>query len=438
MTTTLLIQGGRVLDPASGKDAVRDIRISGNSIAAIADRLEPSPNERVFNAHNLWIAPGFIDIHTHLRDLGQKEKEDIESGTRSAAAGGFTTVVAMANTDPTVDNAATLSVFLARVEEKAHVEVLPVAAVTKGLQGQELTNMAELADMGAVAFSDDGMTISNLSVLRRALEYARMTGRVIISHAEDRDLSSGGCIQEGYTCTSMGLAGIPSASETAAVARELEIVRLTGAPYHFTHLSCAQSVNLVRQAKQEGLPVTADVTPHHLTLTVDKIPGYDSNYKMKPPLRLETDCEALVRGLQDGTIDAIATDHAPHSRVDKATTMDEAAVGIVGLETAFSLCYEKLVVHGGMQPLEFIALLTTKPAAVLSLPQPALEVGAAANVVVIDPIAKWIYDAEQGFSKSQNSPFSGRMMTGKAVVTVYNGIPVYVDERATEARFKNV
>jgi dihydroorotase len=427
MKDTVLIQGGRLIDPANNKDTVCDMRISGGMITGIGDRLEPGKDEDVMNAHGLWICPGFIDIHTHLRDLGQKEKEDIESGTKAAAAGGFTTVVAMANTEPPVDNAATLSILLAAIKEKALVEVLPVASVTRGLQGAELTNMCELSDMGAVAFSDDGMTISNLAVLRRALEYARMTGRVVISHAEDRDLSAGGAIHEGHTCTSYGLAGIPSASETAAVARELEIVRLTGAPYHFTHLSCAQSVRLIRQAKQDGLPVTSDVTPHHLTLSVNDICGFDTNYKMKPPLRLESDQEELLAGLKDGTIDAIATDHAPHTRMEKATTMQEANVGIIGLETAFSLSYEKLVVQGTFSPTQLVSLLTISPAKVLSLPIPALDKGSAANLTIIDPAAKWTYDPDHGQSKSKNSPYAGKVMHGKPLVTIYNGRVVYSD-----------
>jgi dihydroorotase len=425
MKETILIQGGRVLDPASGKDSQRDLRLSGGAITEIADKLEPTSGDQIFNAQGLWVCPGFIDIHTHLRDLGQKDKEDIESGTKAAAAGGYTTIVAMANTDPPVDNGATLAVLLSRIEEHARIEVLPIASVTRGLQGADLTNMVELADMGAVAFSDDGMTISNMAVLRRALEYARMTGRVVISHAEDRDLSAGGCIQEGHTATSLGLCGIPAASETAAVARELEIVRLTRAPYHFTHMSCAGSVNLIRRAKEDGLPVTADVTPHHLTLTVDQISGFDTNFKMKPPLRLDIDQQALIDGLKDGTIDAIATDHAPHTRLEKATTMEEAAVGIVGLETAFSLCYERLVLQGTLTPLQLIALLTTKPATVLSLPMPSLEVGAAANITVVNPNLKWTYDAKHGMSKGHNSPYSGKAMHGKPVLTIYGGAVVH-------------
>lgn len=424
----ILLQGGLLIDPASEREEICDIRISGSLITAIEPTLDPGVDETVIDAKGLWICPGFIDLHTHLRDLGQKDKEDIDSGTRAAAAGGFTTVVAMANTDPPLDNATTLAVLLKTIKEKAHIEVLPVASVTRGLEGSELTNMADLAEMGAVAFSDDGMTISNLAVLKRALEYARLSQRVIISHAEDRDLSAGGAIHEGVTATCKGLHGISAASETAAVAREIEIVRLTDAPYHFTHLSCAQSVDLVRRAKEDGLPITADVTPHHLTLTVDEIPGYDTNYKMKPPLRLSTDQAALIAGLLDGTIDAIATDHAPHTRIEKDTTMDDAAVGIIGLETAFALCHERLVKTGILTNMQLISLFTTSAARVLDLPTPTVQSGADANIAVFHPTYNWTYDVTAGLSKSRNSPYNGRLLTGKNIMTIYRGKPVYLDD----------
>jgi dihydroorotase len=427
----ILIKNGLLLDPRTRLEARRDVRVSGELITDIDKNLNAHSDDQIIDGQDLWICPGFIDIHTHLRDLGQKDKEDIITGTAAAAAGGYTTVVAMANTVPVVDNTSTMSVLLQRIREHALIEVLPLAAVTMGLEGAELTSMSDLANMGAVAFSDDGMTVSNLAVLRRALEYAKLTGKVIISHPEDRDLSAGGCIQEGRRATCLGLAGIPSESETAAVAREIEVVRGAKAPYHFTHLSCARSVELVRQAKEDGLLVSADVTPHHLTLHVDDIPGYDTNYKMKPPLRTAADIQALVEGLQDGTIDAIATDHAPHSRLEKQTTMDDSAVGILGLETAFSLCYEKLVTKGPLQKLDLIRLFTSGPAAVLDLQSGGLEVGSTANITLVDPARKWIYDSSRGASKSHNSPYSGHTLTGKVVMTIYRGKVVYKHETAS-------
>lgn len=434
MTQSLLIKGATLIDPAAGIEDRRDVRISGGVVKALDLNLDANDGDNVVNADGLWLCPGFIDIHTHLRDLGQKDKEDMDTGTKAAAAGGFTTVVAMANTDPPVDNASTFNILLQRIEEKAHIEVLPVASVTKGLQGAELTNMVELADLGAVAFSDDGMCIANLAVLRRALEYARLTGRCIISHAEDKELSAGGSIQEGSFATSYGLRGIPSASETAAVAREIEIVRLTNAPYHFTHLSCAASVELVRRAKADGLPITADVTPHHITLTVDQMIPFDACFKMKPPLRLMEDRAALIEGLKDGTIDAIATDHAPHTRLEKSTTLEDAAVGIIGLETAFSLCNEKLVASGAITRNQLISFFTTKPAMVLNLPIPTIEVGMSANLTVVDPSFRWVYDPRAGVSKSHNSPFGGHLMTGKSVITVFRGRTVYRDDKYFSAR----
>ncbi len=434
MNESILFKGATVIDPTSGFEGQQDVRVKDGIVAAMHANLTADEADTVIAARGLWLTPGLIDMHTHLRDLGQKDKEDLESGTKAAAAGGFTTVVAMANTDPPVDNSSTLAVLLARIQERAVIEVLPIASVTKGLQGAELTNMVELSDMGAVAFSDDGMCIANLAVLRRALEYARLTGRRIISHAEDKDLSVGGSLQECCGTSSYGIKGIPSASETAAVAREIEIVRLTNAPYHFTHISCAASVQLIDRAKQDGLPITADVTPHHLALSVDDIEPFDSNYKMKPPLRLQSDQAALVAGLKDGTIDAIATDHAPHTRMEKETVLEDAAVGVIGLETAFSICYEKLVASGALKPSHLVELFTTKPAQILSLPLPTLKVGLPANITLIDPGHRWAYDPRSGASKSHNSPFAGRLMTGKAILTVFRGKIVYRDDTYLSSR----
>lgn len=436
MGDSILIQKARLIDPCDGKDTTGDVRLLGGVIDCIGNNLEALDGDTVIDGNGLWVCPGLIDMHTHLRDLKQKDKEDIASATAAAAAGGFTTVVAMANTEPPLDNGATLSVYIERIEEKARIEVLPCAAVTVGLKGLELTNMMELSELGAVAFSDDGMTIGNLLVLRRALDYARSTGRVIISHAEDRDLSAAGAIQEGKLATSLGVPGIPTSSETAAVAREIEVVRQSGAPYHFTHLSSAGALNLVRRAKEDGLKITCDVTPHHIALSVDEIPGFDTNYQMKPPLRSKEDIQALIQGLKDGTIDAIATDHAPHTRLDKLTTMDKAAFGIVGLETAFSICLETLFVKSSFAPLQLIRAFTSRPAAILGLPAPSLEAGSS-DLVVLDPQLKWTYDTDRAFSKGKNSPFHGQLLTGKVLLTVCGGKIAYKDETHLAARFKH-
>jgi dihydroorotase len=430
----MLIKNGLLLDPVDGQERKTDILIKEGVVAKIAPDLPVGEVRNVLDASNLWIAPGFIDIHTHLREIGQADREDVGTGTMAAAAGGYTCVVTMANTEPPIDNGAILRVLLEKIEEKAHIEVLPIACVTKGMEGNELTNMVELAELGVAAFSDDGKPVSNLAVLRRALQYAAVSERVIISHPEDEHLSGGGVIHEGLTATKLGLPAIPGASEAACISREIEVVRETGGRLHFGHVSLEASVNLIRRAKADGLPVTADATPHHITLTVDDIVEFDSNYKMNPPLRTAADVAALVAGLADGTIDAIATDHAPHTSLDKEKPFEQAPFGVIGLETAFSLSYERLVKGAGVAALDFIAMLTTRPAAVLDLPAPSISEGQPASLVILDPQHTWIYDAKKGFSKSSNSPFSGRKLTGKALLTFCRGTAVYKDERLLAAR----
>jgi len=434
MTISVLVKGGLILDPSSAIKAVLDLRIVEGLIAAMGADLAPEADEEVLDASGLWITPGFIDLHTHLRDLGQADREDIDTGTKAAAAGGYTTVVAMANCEPPVDSAAILSLVLHKIESRAHIDVLPVACVTKSMAGLELTNMVELAEMGAAAFSDDGLPVSNLGLLRRALEYARLADRPIISHPEDKDLSALGVMHESQAATRLGLPGIPAASETAAVAREIEVVRQTGGRLHFAHISCAHSVELIRQAKAERLPVTADVTPHHLALTVEDIPGYDTAYKMNPPLRTKADQTALVAGLSDGTLDAIATDHAPHTKLDKDKPFDEAPFGVIGLETAFPVALARLVGSGKLPELEFIALFTSRAAAALGLPCPAVKVGSPADLAVFAPEHRWLYNASRGFSRSHNSAFNGQQLTGKSLITLYQGKAVYKDEQLLAGR----
>lgn len=436
MNASILLKGGLLLDPSASKETTCDVRIVDGDLIELGADLQPGGVEQVVDASGLWITPGFIDLHTHLRDFGQSDRETIETGTLAAAAGGYTTVLAMANTDPPIDNAAILCQLMCKIEEHAHVEVLPVACVTKGMAGKELTSMVELAGAGAAAFSDDGMPIANMAVLRRALEYARLADRLIISHPEETDLSGGGSMHECAVSTSLGLAGIPAASESAAVAREIEVVRQTGCRLHFAHVSTAAATELIRRARQDGLPVTADATPHHLTLTVDDMRPYDSSYKMNPPLRTGKDQEALVAALNDGTIDAVATDHAPHTSLDKSQPFDQAPFGVIGLETAFPLALERLVSRAGMSRLSFVALFTTRPAAVLGLPQPSIAAGSQANLVMFDPQHKWTYDPGGGHSRSRNSPFHGRSMTGKAVMTVYRGKIVYKDGQLFAPRLR--
>lgn len=427
MSTALLIKSALLIDPGEDTEFSADLRVANGAIEEIGERLEPRSDEEVLDAQGLWISPGFIDMHTHLRDFGQADKEDLDTGTMAAAAGGFTTVLAMANTDPPLDSVAQLSLLADRIETKAHVEVLPVACVTRGMAGCELTDMFALASAGVAAFSDDGLPVANLAVLRRALEYATLADRLIISHAEDRDLSASGVVHEGETATVMGLPGIPTAAESAAVAAEIAVASLCGGRLHFAHISTEESAALIAFAKSRGLPVSADVTPHHLTLTCADIERYDTNYKMNPPLRTIADQKALVQALKDGTIEAIATDHAPHTSLEKARPFDQAPFGIIGLETAFALTYERLVLSGALSRLSLIKLLTSGPARLLRLPEPCLRAGAEANLVVIDPHHKWIYDARLGHSKSTNSPFSGRSLTGKPVLTISRGRAAFKD-----------
>ncbi|CAN5467120.1 dihydroorotase [soil metagenome] len=426
MAKSLLIKNGLLVDHTEKHRL--DVRIEAGKISQLAEHLTDGKDEEVIDASGLWISHGFIDLHTHLRDLGQSNKEDILTGTRSAACGGFTTVVAMANTDPPTDNVLVMSRIKQLISERACIEVLPVACVTKGMAGNELTEMVELASMGVAAFSDDGLPVTNLAVLRRALEYAELAERFIISHAEDRDLAAGGCINESPAATRLGLPSITPAAESACIAREIEVVRQTGGRLHFAHVSTAASVNLIRGAKADGLRVTADVTPHHLVLTDEDIKDFDTSYKMNPPLRSKLDQAECVRGLKDGTLDAIATDHAPHSRSDKAKTFDHAPFGVIGLETAFALCYERLVLSGEINEHQLLALLTTHPAGILKR-SCKFEKGELANLAVLQPKLSWTYRTKDGFSKSINSPFNERQMTGKNLLTIYQGKPVYRDEQ---------
>jgi dihydroorotase len=426
LAKSLLIKNGLLVDDKQKHRL--DVRITSGVIAELSENLEAGKDEELVDAKGLWLTPGFIDLHTHLRDLGQSNKEDIFTGTRAAACGGYTTVVAMANTDPPTDNVLVMSRIKQLIAERACIEVLPVACVTKGMAGNELTEMVELASMGVAAFSDDGLPVSNLAVLRRALEYAELAERFIISHAEDRDLAAGGCINESPAATRLGLPSITPAAESACIAREIEVVRQTGGRLHFAHVSTAASVNLIRSAKADGLRVTADVTPHHLVLSDEDIKDFDTSYKMNPPLRSKSDQAECVRGLKDGTLDAIATDHAPHSRSDKAKTFDDAPFGVIGLETAFALVYERLVSTGELNEHQLIALLTSHPAKILAR-KFAFEKGAAADFALLQPNLSWTYRTKEGFSKSINSPFNERKMTGKNLLTIYQGNSVYRDQQ---------
>jgi dihydroorotase len=423
----LLIRGGRVIDPASGRDEIADVLITNGVVAAVGARIA-APDAEVVDASGRWVAPGFVDLHTHLREPGQEYKEDIASGGRSAAAGGFTSIACMANTNPVNDDPSVTDYVLDRARQDSPVRVYPVAAATKGLAGEVMTEMVALAKAGAVAFSDDGKTIMDSGMQRRVLEYSKLTGKPVMVHAEDRCLVSDGVVNEGPVSTKLGLPGNPAIAETVHVARDIQLAELTGAHLHVAHVSTAGAVALIREAKNRGVHVTAEVTPHHLTLTDEAALGYSTNAKMAPPLRGAADVAACVAGLADGTLDAIATDHAPHAVHEKDVEFTAAPPGILGFETALPVVLA-LVRDGRVTPLQLIASLTVNPARVLGLAQGRLEPGAPGDAVVIDPEKKWTYDPAKGFSKSRNSPWAGREMHGRVEQTIVNGRLVYHADR---------
>jgi dihydroorotase len=416
-----------VLDPGSNVDAELDVLLEDGRIAAIGGDASPAGAE-LLDASGCWVCPGFIDLHTHLREPGQEYKEDIASGGRAAASGGFTTVLCMANTDPVNDDPSVTDFILDRARQESPVHVLPVAAATKGLAGKVMTEMAALVEAGAVAFSDDGKTIMNASVMRRVLEYSKLVGAPVIVHAEDRTLVGEGVVNEGPVSTRLGLPGNPAVAESVHVARDLMLAELTGAHVHVAHVSTAQAVDLIRAARQRGVHATAEVTPHHLSLTDEATLGYDTHTKMAPPLRADADVRACRAGLADGTIDAIATDHAPHAVHEKEVDFVEAPPGILGFETAVPVTLD-LVRTGELSPLEYVRRSSTNPARILGRPGGRLERGAPADVVVIDPERAWTYDPAKGFSKSRNSPWAGQSLQGRAVATVVGGRLVYHVDR---------
>lgn len=435
MPDRLLIRGGRILDPANGLQLARgDLLVEGGRIAALGASVT-AEGAQVVDATGLLVAPGFIDLHTHLREPGLEYKETIESGSRAAARGGFTTICCMPNTEPTLDSKAAIDFVFARAHEAA-VRVLPIGAVTMDRAGKLLTEMGELADAGCVAFSDDGSPIADAAIMRHALEYADGLGRAIIDHCENPALG-GGVMHEGWVSSRLGLKGIPAASEISMIARDLALAQETGAHVHIAHISTAGGVALVRAAKAQGLRVTAEVTPHHLALTHEAVmyrPGehvlaYDTNAKMYPPLRDESDRLACITGLADGTIDCIATDHAPHAPQEKACEFDIAANGVTMLETAFALSMR--AVDAGYLSIErLIEALTSAPARALGLDRSlpgigSLSVGAAADIVILDPQQEWIVDPAALVSKGKNTPLGGQTLRGQVVATLYGGEVVY-------------
>lgn len=419
---TLWIRGGLVIDPANDLELLADLHVVNGRVAAIvpAGAGQPTNGDQVISAAGLWVVPGLIDMHVHLREPGFEYKETIATGTAAAVAGGFTAVACMANTMPVNDSAAVTEFILERARVSALARVYPVGAVSKGLEGKELAEIGEMHRAGIVAVSDDGQPIQDGSLMRRALEYAGMFGLPVIAHEEDRTLAEGGVMNEGEWSFRLGLRGIPKAAEEAMVARDLALLERTGGHLHIAHISTAGAVELVRAAKRRGLPVTAEVTPHHFSLTEAAVAEYDTHAKMNPPLRTEEDVRALREGLLDGTIDCIATDHAPHHQDEKLCEFDRAANGIIGLETALGLTLA-LAREIGWSRKEMIAALSTNPARILRLPGGTLAVGAPADITLIDPELPWVVDASCLQSRSRNTPFLGYELRGRAVMTLVGG-----------------
>lgn len=379
----------------------------------------------VIDATDLLISPGFIDLHVHLREPGFSEKETIATGTMAAAKGGFTTIAAMPNTKPVPDSVATLGDFKERISKKAAVRVLPIAAITKGQKGEELVDFQKLAHAGAFAFSDDGVGVENARLMYEAMQGARSVNKAIVAHCEDPDLTYGGSVHDGEVAKRMGIPGIPSVSEAVHIARDAVLAHATGCHYHVCHVSTKESVALIRQAKALGVHITAEVTPHHLLLCEDDIPGDDANFKMNPPLRSRADRDALLEGLLDGTIDFIATDHAPHTQDEKRAGMKKAPFGIVGLETAFPLLYTYLVEKGYATLQQLLEWLTVKPANCFGLPYGRLEVGKVADLVLLDLSHEHVIDPASFVSKGKNTPFAGWRCRGVVQRTLVAGKTVW-------------
>jgi dihydroorotase len=421
----LLIKGGRVIDPSQRIDKISDLLIENGHIAALIDgsnnRQEPGDTAQIFDASGLIVAPGFIDLHVHLREPGEEYKETIASGAAAALAGGFTSICAMPNTRPVNDNASVTRFIIDKAREAGLARVYPIGAITRESKGEELAEMAEMKESGAVAVSDDGRSVMDPQVMRHAMEYARDHGLVVVDHCQDLHLAAGGVMNEGRYSTLLGLKGMSGAAEDSQVARDVMLAELTGARVHIAHISTAASVEMVRRAKEKGLAVTCEVTPHHLALTDAAVVGFDTNTKMSPPLRSEEDRVALIEAVRDGTIDAIATDHAPHHADEKMLEYDRAPSGVVGLETALGVALTVLHQTNAVRLTRIIEMLTIGPARAFTLPGGTLAVGSPADITVFDTEPEWTVDPQHFKSKSRNTPFAGWKLRGQVVETFLGG-----------------
>jgi dihydroorotase len=431
-----LLRGGRVVDPANGRDGVFDILIDGDRIARVAKNIPPDGAQVIDVPAGFVVCPGLIDMHVHLREPGQEHKETVATGVASAVAGGFTAVACMPNTSPINDNAGVTKFILQKAAQAGLARVYPIGAVSRGSDGEQLADIGELRAAGCVAISDDGRPVKTALLMRRALEYAAMFGMLVVDHCEDPSLKGEGVAHEGYHASSLGLRGIPGAAESIMVQRDIALAEITGAPVHIAHMSAAASLRAVREGKQHGAKVTCEVAPHHFTLTDEALStplSYDTNVKMNPPLRSAADRDEMLNGIVDGTVDAIATDHAPHHYDEKKVEFDQAPFGIVGLETCVSISLDRLV-HAGLIPLSrLVELLSTNPARILNIAGGSLTEGAVADVTVLAPDLAVTVDASKFRSKSRNTPFGGWQLRGGVAATIVGGRTVYVNDSAEGA-----
>ena len=426
----IVIRGGRVIDPATGHDAVADVVLQDGKVAGIGKGQGTPDGAEVLDAKGLVVAPGFVDLHVHLREPGREDAETIATGARAAVAGGFTTVCAMPNTDPVCDNQAAVGFVLKQARDAGLAHVHPIGAVSLGQKGEQMTEFGEMVAAGAVAFSDDGRPVATAHLMRTALEYARSFGVPVIDHCEERSLTEGAAMHEGVVSTRLGLKGWPRAAEDVVVARDIALAELSGGHVHLAHMSTAGAIRMIKAAKARGVRVTAEVTPHHLSLTHVCCEHYDTNAKMNPPLREQADVDACREGLKDGTLDCIATDHAPHPYDAKDQEFDNAPFGVVGLETALGVAMTDLVCTGVLTLPELVRCLTSRPAEIAHLGAGTLKKGACADVVVFDPEAAWTVDPAAFHSRSRNTPFGGRQLHGRVRWTLVDGHIVHAAARA--------
>ncbi len=417
--TSLLLQNGRVIDPSQSMDRVTNLLVVDGRIAAYD--VQPGGEQSIIDVSGKIVCPGLIDMHVHLREPGREEDETVETGTAAALAGGFASIACMPNTDPPIDSQGVVEFIRGQAARIDHCNVFVVACVSKGREGKELAEIGQLVKAGAVAFTDDGASIGNSELMRRAFEYCLMFDKPVLNHSENRELTGHGVMHEGLVSLSLGLSGMPAAAEDVMTSRDIALAEATGGKYHLMHVSTLGSVDIVRRAKRRDVRVTTEVTPHHFTLTDECLRTFDSNYKMNPPLRGKEHVEAILAGLADGTIDVIASDHAPHAKEKKMQELDQAPFGIVGLETMLGLVVTKLILPGVLDWTKAIRKMTINPAKVLGISKGTLQIGADADITVIDPAAKWTVDPANFRSKSSNTPFADMELTGRAEMVIVGG-----------------